>query len=155
MCIAGVQCASPCTQHHRTNVSACPRQCTVLRQHSWRVVRLSAPSARRQHGTPQSPTRCPRPFRQGMLAAAHGAVTHRRPSSRGTIDRLHVDRPPQPTFCPLPPCEPPLERRLRSAGSERGVAISMPKSMLTTTSCADMGRWKRKRDASSSSGAMG
>ena len=85
----------------------------------------------------------------------HGIVTHRRPSSRVTIDRLHVDQPPQPTFCPFPPCEPPGERRLRGAGSERGVAVSMPKQMLTVTSHADMGRRKRKRNARGSSGAMG
>ena len=39
--------------------------------------------------------------------------------------------------------------------SERGVAVSMPKSMLTVTSHADAGRCKRKRDARGSSGAMG
>ena len=85
----------------------------------------------------------------------HGTVTYRRPSSRVTIDRLHVDQPPEPTFCPFPPCEPPGERRLRGAGSERGVAVSMPKQMLTATSHADVGRRKRKRNARGSSGAMG
>ena len=79
------------------------------------------------------------PFQQGASAAVHGPPMHRRPRSRFTTDRLHVDQPLQPILCPLPPCEPPCKRRLRGVGSERGVAVSMPKSMLTVTSHADMG----------------
>ena len=35
--------------------------------------------------TPQSPNRYPRPFRQGVSAAMHGAVTHRRPAAESLL----------------------------------------------------------------------
>ena len=133
------------SEHAQDNAPCCVNMHGVCRccQHS---VSMARPKARNATLGP---------FWQGASAAVHEPPMHRRPRSRFTTDRLHVDQPPQPPLCPLPPCEPPCKRRLRGVSSERGVAVSMPKSMLTVTSRADVGRCKRKRDTRGSHGAMG
>ena len=63
------------------------------------------------------------PFWQGVSAAVHGPPMHRRPRSRFTTDRLHVDQPPpvQPlSASPLrTPLQTPPEGRQQRKGRGR------------------------------------
>ena len=69
------------------------------------------------------------PFWQGASAAVHGPPMHRRPRSRFTADRLHVDQPPLAQPLSASPVRPPLQtppggRRQRKGRGRQHVQIN-------------------------------